>query len=385
MTKIDFSILDGNASLWPHLISAIEEVPLLSDITYYHAAVGKLWDHFTNILRQQPQRHLCIGAIVGADAVEFIAYTLDGPIRSGKLDLSFDSQSTGFVHLVGFLCSSKEALGYIDPRPMAQSQIHIPQFGLEYVLRLPDDAGGTLIASGVYEGQKVILKRAPRERSKNELEILQRLCDLDIPHVPRLLHFTDFDNITMIMSPLGEHLEAVKHGVRQCISAMKDVLNTLAVLASHGIIHRDVSYGNIVLHNGKGILIDFHASTMDIHENDRPPFTMLFAPIEVHTAHVNRTPTPPHPTHDLESWFYTFLHIATDYRLKWRHNHSHRHVRNAKIALMGGCWGEQAAFVLPDFTEIIDDLHGELFKESGGMRRDVRCEDAVGVLERYLV
>ena len=84
------------------------------------------------------------------------------------------------------------------------------------------------------------------------------------------------------MSPMGEHLEASKHGARHCIAVMKDIAQTLHQLASNGILHRDVSFGNILTHDNRGLLIDFHVSTLVDSPIIQPlTFTMLFAAVEV--------------------------------------------------------------------------------------------------------
>ncbi|KAJ3053185.1 hypothetical protein HK097_004841 [Rhizophlyctis rosea] len=399
VAKVDFSLLDGSASLWNHLVSVVEVKALLSELTSYHAVVGQVWDRFTNLRRQQggeQQRPLCIGAVIGADAFELIASTPDGPRRSGKLDLRFEANNAGFAHLVGFLRAPKAALGYVDPRPIVVSQIHDRAFALQTVLRRASNARGTIVASGTYKGEAVVLKMGPRQTLAKELDIFRRLMTLNIPTVPRLIHtmdpitlpkwtLTSSDRSTMIMTPVGEQLEAKEHGTRLCIAVMKDIAQTLVHLANNGILHRDVSFGNILTYNKRGSLIDFHVSTFVESPVTQPlTFTKLFAAVEVHTASLHNTPLKPLSRHDMESWFYTLLHIATDAHLGWRHHHSNRDVRNSKLALLGQCWNEQRVAVLPEFRGIVEDLHSRLFDGGGAFKAGGEWDMVLEVLNEYL-
>ena len=110
---------------------------------------------------------------------------------------------------------------------------------------------------------------------------------------------------------------------------------------------------------------------------------IAFHQIQVHTASLNHTPLKPLTRHDIESWFYTLLYIATDAHLGWRHHHSVRGVRNSKLALLGQCWDEQRAAILPDFKSVVEDLHAHLFEVSGSFKSDVGWQMVLRVLDDH--
>jgi RIO-like serine/threonine protein kinase len=65
------------------------------------------------------------------------------------------------------------------------------------------------------------------------------------------------------MTPFGEHLEVTAHGVHGCLKALLDVLKTLKAAADLGIIHRDVSIGNInILSTGMYLILKKSLNTL---------------------------------------------------------------------------------------------------------------------------
>jgi len=63
------------------------------------------------------------------------------------------------------------------------------------------------------------------------------------------------------LKPYGESLEIEKFGLKKTLEVFKDIALTIHFTDHHGIYHRDLKPANIVIHNGRGILIDWGIST----------------------------------------------------------------------------------------------------------------------------
>ena len=61
----------------------------------------------------------------------------------------------------------------------------------------------------------------------------------------------------MVMTPFGEHLDVGKHGWHGILKAFQDVAEAMKFASNYGILHCDISYGNIVFHEQHSYLIDW--------------------------------------------------------------------------------------------------------------------------------
>ncbi|KAI8591427.1 hypothetical protein BDZ88DRAFT_487581 [Geranomyces variabilis] len=141
--------------------------------------------------------------------------------------------------------------------------------------------------------------------------------------------------------------------------------------AAAGTLHRDVTYGNVVLHNGHGLLIDWHVATQaDSPVRERLSITFLFAALK-HVSLVwahEHAYKQEHYTHtlayDLESWFCVLVHIAIGGHLLWRRDITLDKMPFDKPFAMGSFFNRQLELVMPDFKSVISELHNLLFDAS---------------------
>ncbi|KAA8894818.1 kinase-like domain-containing protein [Sphaerosporella brunnea] len=99
---------------------------------------------------------------------------------------------------------------------------------------------------------------------KNELQILRAMQQQGGHHLmPRLL-FHSPDELEYGMLPVGKPVDMVllNNNGLMARQVTADVFSAMTWLHEHNIVHRDIRWGNIILHNGHGVLIDFGSAVV---------------------------------------------------------------------------------------------------------------------------
>ena len=111
-------------------------------------------------------------------------------------------------------------------------------------------------------GQDLTLRSFPRHLDAYEL-----LCGIRCQHLPEVYDAIDVDDGQIVLEEyidgitVAQVMQTGKYSYPGLKKVLRDVCDALAVLHSHGLIHRDVKPENVMIDKtGRVVLIDFNAS-----------------------------------------------------------------------------------------------------------------------------
>lgn len=91
----------------------------------------------------------------------------------------------------------------------------------------------------------------------------------------------------MVMKPYGKLLGR-EYGIKTVLTVFRDVALAIEYANRNGILHHDISFGNIILHEDQGYLIDWATASDAGYTSDHPlTMTLLFASVAVRSFFLN--------------------------------------------------------------------------------------------------
>ncbi|CAI2168309.1 3292_t:CDS:2 [Funneliformis geosporum] len=390
IAKINVAVLDGSHSLWSHIVTCLElKIDLSRDYTY-HEVLGQLNERFTEIFDQQPDRKYVIGAVCGVSIVEIMMRKRNGDIiRSGKLSLKED---VGLHMLVNLVTASNHVLDYQHPGTYKDMVKTVQGFTYHSILRRTSDTSNqriSFVLAGEVNSEPVILKASS---SDHEIKMLQKLfgCEF-IPKIVGNLYGTLTNGEKfMVIRPFGEHLEVEKHGLKTILMAFRDITKAIKFAYDLKILHRDISFGNIILFQNNGYLIDWGvASNISDITNTTLTATLLFSSIKVTEQLAQHNSISYTIEDDLEALYFTLVYIACDGVIVWKKSNNLQDIVDFKLSSIVKP-DHQLKYARQEFRTFLDILRKFIFPESFILSqfdwriRKLDIDKVINVFEDYL-
>jgi hypothetical protein len=254
------------------IVTAVEIKPRLADDL--RTALGQLACRFREVFEAQPTRTTVYGLLMDTQVVVIVFARLNRR-SSRSVAESWEWFWSDLLPLVGgnraglctlahLLSQSPAALGFVPPSVVGR--IAVGNLDVCATSLITQSARRTVYAGHAAgtDGPVVIKLRDPAD-TENEHRVLKKLNgDGAYPHVPVCLGAGDCQIggtqfRCLVLQPLGQELTVdLDAGLLYIVLA--DVADALVRARNLGVAHRDVSIGNIVVHNGRGVLIDWHVS-----------------------------------------------------------------------------------------------------------------------------
>ncbi|KAG5180039.1 hypothetical protein JKP88DRAFT_247123 [Tribonema minus] len=382
----------SDKALWASFVS-----PLQLSVYDENSAVGQMAATFDTVCYKQPHREFMVGAYLNPvrGVVELIRMMRQESgmttIRSGRIPFEWSASNKGFQALAAFITSPPAALGYnltVIPRalklhdgrelkgftPLAYVDHDGCPVTAVYQTHLQDKETG--------EWQTVALKIAPEALAENEPMYLHILNGHGMKHIPQVLghgRMPDGDDVMayLVTSPVGHHIgKGADH--RLILQVDRDVASVIGAM-------EDISPCNVIIHSGRGILIDFHAA-ISISKTPRVGGKYVYNALSLHYGFWSGEVARCHCTAtDLESLFYTLLHFASGGgAVRWRHM--------GDLTMQGTKWASMTNQALwqakvldrcqPELRPVVQELH-ELFFEPFAGGAAVRYRGPEATFEKF--
>ena len=396
--KIDVTFTATPVLSWPNVVTLVELKASLRPSDAYAEAVGQVVQRCYNLFDKQEQRQRVVAAVMDGTRIDVLLVEKHAPLKvthTGLQPFALDSSSVGWQLLLRLLCAPVSAHGFVPPTVPAPFKVTLLQLGSARssaprpklvsdfeVLRI-----GSPRVSAVYRAkcagfaEAVVVKLAPAgaEQAAHEADALLGLQAC--PRVPRLLAsgtLADGQDY-VVMAPYGQHLPLKPDdaGVLLVCTTMMHVCEAMLFAYEQGerLLHRDISYGNIVHSGGAGFLIDWHVAFPEQESPfaDRITGTPLFSSHRLHL---------PNHTHrlldDLESVLYVLIYVAADGWLPWKRT-AHRDMDALKR------WHMTVPECVADWTQrcteqlrpIIEQLRRVLFSSADTPAASVASDSAL--------
>jgi len=199
-----------------------------------------------------------------------------------------------------------------------------------------------------------------------EIVTLQYLKHSSIPRLVASGHFPEIGN-AIVMEPVGIPIEEFKNDpAEKILKLAKEVNEALRYAHEKLMVHCDVSPKNIVVADGKAILIDWGiAMDLGIYGITNWIGTSSFCSIPVLRLSVVKGSYVYQPRDDFESLFYSLLHLLSKKPLPWTKAKDIEALYNSKCTWMNQNWQHLLnSFELPkEIANELDSMHQRLFKD----------------------
>ena len=357
--KIDVTFTASDILTWPNVVTFLEFKHSLLRKPAYEEAVGQVIQRCLDIFDKQDQRQFIIAAVMDGMRIDILRVQRHAPVlvtHTGLQPFSLSLDSIGWKLLMRLLCAPSSALGFTAPlvpdpfeltplvatEPVVRSSVRhnkLSSMVQEFIaLRVGSPRVSAVFQArcGLWPETPIVIKFSPEHEIgeaalssevNRELKILRQLqTGSGCPYIPRLLAHGKLPHpihhlcYYLVIQPYGEHLplSADDSAVLVC-RVLRNVCEAMQYAYVHHrrLLHRDISYGNIVHSKGVGYLIDWHVAYPEQATafTDRITGTPLFSGHRLHFRYHAHCLMD-----DLESLLYVLIYVATGSWLPWAHS-----------------------------------------------------------------
>ena len=163
--------------------------------------------------------------------------------------------------------------------------------------------------------------------------------------------------------------------IRTILCVFRDITTAINHASALKIYHRDIKPANLIIHDGHGYLIDWGVATSGGtgYENEFSA-TLAFASLNVlEIIRAGRVITPYSVRDELESIFYTLIHILCGGDICWVKTGSVTRLLDSRHSVMTIHFHEQCLKAPEECRSILFELHGLLF----GRKAEVEISEIV--------
>lgn len=256
----------------------------LDDKGQYEKALGQASDRAQLLFQMQAERKWVIVAVLGSSSMEVLRLTRypdqDRIKRTGLMTLTEDKNaldpngSQAARSILQLFFAAKQDFDFKPPflPPPFTLKKRLDVYALDKFecLRTSDQqinirsAYKAIMKSGKYPvGVPVVVKFGKKEDIDTDVSVLELLSNHNIPSTPRLFCDGQVPGIgsCLVIGPVGCLIGAADIPPIQIAQVALDIVTAILALNNVGILHCDVSAGNVlVTADGRGLLVDYGSS-----------------------------------------------------------------------------------------------------------------------------
>lgn len=288
MAKIDIIFLAEDYVGWDYVVSLLELKPTLTDLTLYKRGLGQIQDRVGHLHTKQKGRKETIAVLASFTEIEVFQFTVSRILTSEKMPLKIHRDNPGFRTLCGMFLGSTQLFGYTPVSLPSRILVDGETLsGVSQIYNNSENMQEYRVCCRVYRtqlnGETVVVKAAGLR--EQEIHNLQLLKSHNISGIPELISeqvYVEFEHEAptgFVMRPFGHRIPELP--LKALVTILQGVLTTISdAFEKCGILYTDLSLSNIMVHNGRSLLVDWqHALRAPIHE--MPCHNILYSSIKV--------------------------------------------------------------------------------------------------------
>lgn len=290
LEQVDLTFTSGAQVAWSDVVWLAQVKTSLNSKEDYEEALGQVSDRAQTLFNMQPERKWVIAALLGSSSMEVLRlprYSDQDRIkRTGLMPLTGVSSPQGLTgapaarSLLQLIVATEEDFGFKHPflpQPFSlkSGSDHLDLYEFE-CLRISKDADSVSAYKAMVKSRSspqvpvkpVVVKFGKEATINKEVSVLKLLSTHNIQFTPRLICHGKSPDLRscLVIEPVGHLIGSGDFPPAVIGQVALDIATTIIDLSKVGILHCDVSAGNVlVTDEGRGLLVDYGSSLEGAH------------------------------------------------------------------------------------------------------------------------